>query len=178
MNNRLPIYQFCLGNVNKTKQGLIFSNEIENNNSQSIVYSLPIIQTINHPIEFFEYIESKQFYFPFLLGNDYLELPAKIEFPDLVFTIPKTEFEIVFEIDLYFTYQYGFWWRPNPRKYFSKRNILRYVGKHSKIIPSNSDFIPILPVDLFEMDELYRKHKGVFVGLTPEFGSYIPNSEG
>jgi hypothetical protein len=52
-----------------------------------------------------------------------------------------------------------------------------YVGRHYDVLESydKSDFpafLPLIPLDLIAMDELYLREKVVFVGVTPEFGPH------
>ncbi len=155
----------AFGYDNQGSMGLFFSDEIENNTGQSVLFVLPIPPDVNyHPIELSHYFVDKQIFFPFELNGEYLPLEAQVNFNELIFYIPKVNIEVVFEIDME-TFFTSFW---QKRYFISKQpNIFRYLGKHN--IPSNYIFIPLIVVDLYKMDELYLKHKGIFVGLTPNF---------
>ena len=41
----------------------------------------------------------------------------------------------------------------------------------TSLILKNHGFLVLKPIDLNEMNELYLKQKGIFVGLTPNFGN-------
>ncbi len=164
---RIPVYQMAYGQNQKGIDGLVFASELSDYQNQSVLYSFPLTERLHNFHHLIDYLEFNQIYFPFLLGEKEIELKAKIEFPELVFDVPGTNFSVRFEID-------GTNLRPWP--YFSprKRNFKysqKYVGEETNIIPQNLGFVTLLPIDLYEMDELYIEHKGVFVGLTPNFGN-------
>lgn len=140
--------------------GLLFASEADEFSDQSVVFTVPLLDEPRHPFTMIDYFQRQSFYFPALLDQKYLEIEAKIDFPVLVFTVPTTDFTISFALDL------------DPF-YYNRRRRLKYVGKNSKLVPANRGFVPLLPLDVFEMDELYLKHKGVFVGLTPNFEEQV-----
>lgn len=161
------------GQNEKGESGLVFPSELDDSNGQSILFTVPIIEPFTHPMDIVEYMESHTFYFPFLLNEKYIELEARGDFPDLLFNIPETQYQIVFEIDTdnLNTWQYFYYSRRFKLPWRNKSHTIKYVGTNDKLIlPKTSGFIPIAPVDLYEMDELYLEHKGIFVGLTPSFG--------
>lgn len=153
--------------------GLLFASETDEFSDQSVVFTVPLVDEPRHPFALMDYFQQQSFYFPALLDQEYLEIEAKVDFPALIFTVPKTDFTISFELDLDPFYYFELWQdlSPYPPSMFpNRRRKLKYVGKDSKLVPANRGFVPLLPLDVFEMDELYIKHKGVFVGLTPNFG--------
>ena len=170
---RIPIYQMTYGQDNEGKPGLVFTSEQEGYDSQSILYAIPLIEPFRHPFDFIENFEHQTIYFPFLLGDKYFDLEAKVNFPDLIFTIPDKDIQITFEIDTDNFLGWEFF--PFTRQ-LNRRT--KYVGKQNKLLIKNSGFLSLLPVDLYEMDELYNKHQGVFVGLTPNFGTFDDNNRG
>lgn len=170
---QIPIYQMTYGQDYEGKPGLVFTSEQEGYGSQSFLYAIPILEPFSYPFDLIENFERQTFYFPFLLGDKYFDLEAKVIFPDLIFTIPEKDIQITFAID---TEKFLNW------DYFSfKRQLNRqtkYVGKENKFLIKNYGFLNLLPVDLYEMDELYNNHKGVFVGLTPFFGTFNDDDRG
>jgi hypothetical protein len=166
MISRIPIYQMTFGQGRDGKPGLVFASEQEEYGNQSVLFTIPIFGDFRHPIELIDFLEQTTIIFPFLLGKEYLELIGRINFPEITFAIPNNDTKIIFEIDN----DNIFRWNVFPFRDRSYRN-MKYVGKHTDFILKNYGFLVLQPVDLYEMDELYLKHKGVFVGLTPNFGS-------
>ncbi|SRR5258706_677921 len=169
----IPIYQMAYGQDNEGKPGLVFTSEQEGYDNQSILFAIPVVEPLNHPFEFIERFEHQTIYFPFLLEDKYLELKAKVNFPDLIFAIPNKDIQITFTID---TDNFWGWDFFSFRRQFKGHT--KYVGKQNKLLLNNNGFLTLLPVDLYEMDELYNKHRGVFVGLTPNFGNFNDNERG
>lgn len=154
------------GQDSEGKAGLVFPSEQEGYDNQSILFVIPIIEPFRDPIDLIEFFDHQEFYFPFLLGEKYYDLKAKLNFPDLVFSVPEMNVEIVFEVD-----SDNYWaWDFFPFRRRANRRT-KYVGKQKNWLMKNNGFLTLLPVDLYEMDELFNKHKGVFVGLTPNFGN-------
>lgn len=171
---RIPIYQMSFGQSGNGKPGLVFTSEQQDYTNQSILFTLPIIEPFRHPFELLEFLDHQKVYFPFLLGEQYFDLVARFNFPELIFDIPETDIQIIFEIDNGNLLNWPFF--PFRKNFFRKMN---YVGSEEKYILKNSGFLNVMPVDLYEMDELYNTHKGVFVGLTPNFGTVdIENNRG
>ncbi|MBE7171835.1 MAG: hypothetical protein INR73_14705 [Williamsia sp.] len=169
---RIPIYQMTYGQNSQGNTGLMFTSEQENFTSQSILFTVPIIEPFAHPIDVFNYVESYKFYFPFLLNERYMELEAKVNFPEFVFNVPETKYQVAFEADAdnFYNWQYYLSLVFKSPKRPLHRN-LKYVGNADKLIPNKTfGFVTLAPIDLYEMDELYLEHKGVFVGLTSNFG--------
>jgi hypothetical protein len=167
MISRIPIYQMTFGQDSEGKPGLVFASEQAEYENQSVLFTIPILDNIQYPIEFIDYFEDSTIIFPFQLEGEYYELKGKINFPEITFEIPKTDFKITFEIDN----DNMFSWQVFP---FRRRPYLnmKYVGKQTSLILKNHSFLILHPVDLYEMDELYFKHKGIFVGQTPNFGNF------
>lgn len=169
---RIPIYQMTYGQDKEGKPGLVFTSEQEDYDSQSILFAIPIVEPFRHPFDFIDNFEHQTIYFPFLLGDKYFDLEAKMNFPELVFTVPDKNIQITFEIGIDNMWGWDFFpFRRQPFKY------TKYVG-NQKLLLKNNGFLTLLPVDLYEMDELYNKHQGVFVGLTPNFGNFNDNNRG
>jgi hypothetical protein len=166
MMSRIPIYQMIFGQGNDGKPGLVFTTEQEEYSNQSVLFTIPIVDNFHHPLEFIDYLEHSKVIFPFQLGEKYYDLEGTINFPEITFAIPETEIKIIFEIDN--DNFFGWHFFPFRRKPYQK---MKYVGKQNNLIVKNEGFIVLQPVDLYEMDELYLKHKGIFVGLTPNFGN-------
>lgn len=162
---RIPIYQMAFGQNTDYKKGLIFTSELPENSMPSIIFTIPILSNFRHPLDFEDFFYLNTFYFPFSLNNEYLEIEAKVNFPEMIFDIPKTEFQVAFDIDTEGFYNWSYF------PFRIRRRSLKYVGKEKHLIFKNDGFLPLLPTDIFEMDELYIKHKGIFVGLTPSFGN-------
>jgi hypothetical protein len=162
---RIPIYQMTFGQDQSGKPGLVFTSEQKEYGSQSILFAIPIIESFHHPFDLIESIEHQAIYFPFQMGEKYYELEAKINFPELTFSVPDTDIQISFEIDID---SFSNWYYFPFRKDLYKKK--KYIGKANNLILKNNGFLTLMPVDLFEMDELYLKHNGIFVGLTPNFG--------
>lgn len=164
---RIPIYQMTYGQDSQGKSGFIFSSEQENIGDQSVVFTIPIPDTFHsHPIDFIESFEFIKVYFPVEVNGEYVELEAKINFPELTFEVPKTNTTVTFVVD---NENFLSWYYYFP---FSKRQrkTTKYAGQHDKLIRRNNGFLTLLPIDLQEMDKLYTDHKVIFVGLTPNFG--------
>lgn len=167
---RIPIYQMTYGQSEDGKPGLVFTSEQEGYDSQSIYFGIPILEPINYWFDLIEYFDRHTFYFPFILGEKYFEIEAKVNFPELIFAIPNNDIKITFEID---RNKFGGWdFFPFIQRSY---NDLKYVGKHNKLFPKNKGFLTLLPVDLYKMNELYNNNQGVFVGLTPNFGNFNEN---
>ena len=172
---RIPVYQMTYGLGKGGSYGLVFTSELETSSSQSILFTIPVIK-YSHPIIFLEeirYSRNYTIYFPFLLGERYFNLEAEINISELIFTVPETDFQITFEIDL----------DESINRLLSPYRervlvISNYVGNEEQLILPNYGFLTLLPVDLYEMDELYIEHKGVFVGLTPNFGTLDEGTRG
>lgn len=164
--SRIPIYQMTFGQGYNGGPGLVFTTEQEVYSSQSILFTIPIVDNIRHPLEFIDYLRHSKVIFPFQLGDKYYDLEGTVNFPEITFDIPETETKIIFEIDNENILSWHFF--RFRRKSFRR---MKYVGKQNNFIVKNDGFIILQPVDLYEMDELYLKHKGVFVGLTPNFGN-------
>ena len=164
---RIPVYQMCLSLDEEEKPGLVFPSEYHEDGNQSVLYAVPLLHAIHHPFDIIDFFHHQSIYFPFELNGEYFELEAKINFPELTFKVPKVNINITFVVD---NESHSGWWNiyPYNRNSFGK---LKYIGKNNKIIRNNFEFIYLMPVDLFEMDVLYIKHKGIFVGLTPQFGN-------
>ncbi len=158
---RIPIYQMAFGLNQFGEEGLLFSEEFKDNN-QSVLYTIPL------EFDNLAFLFSATFYFPFFLKDEYYELESKIKkFPELTFDAPIKNFQITFDID--FEYYLSYSNSMIPRLGLK---IMNYVGKFFK--PSKEKrFLPLIPVDLYTMDELYLKYKGVFVGLTPSFEEFL-----
>lgn len=167
MRIRIPIYQMTFGRDIEGRTGLVFSSEVKTNDMQSILFTFPIIDSINHPIDLIEQINRFSIYFPFDMEGKYYELEAKINFPELIFQIPGIDRKVVFLID---ETSYLSWFHFPIRGFYDNKYI--YIGEHKKIVPKNKGFILLMPVDLYEMDELFLKYKATFVGLTSNFGNY------
>ena len=169
---RIPIYQMSIGQNKEGVNGFVFSSELEEHDSLSIIFTIPITSPFDHPSGIEEYFYFNTFYFPFSLRDKYLELEAKVNFPDMVFEVPNTDFQVTFEIG-----QNDFYNWPLYRFRRNRYGKHRYVGNKNNLIKSNEGFITLLPVDLIEMDELYLQHRGTFVGLTPNFGRIETTNE-
>lgn len=163
---RIPIYQMSFGQNKESEKGLIFSSELPEYSMQSIIFTIPIPSNFHHPMEFEDYFYLNTFFFPFSLNDEYLELDAKVNFPEMIFNVPNTDFQITFDIDIESFYN----WRYFPFR-IRKNRMTKYVGEKKNLIYKNDGFLTLLPTDIVEMDELYLKHKGIFVGLTPNFGN-------
>jgi len=146
--------------------GLIFPSEQEKSASQSILFTIPVTEQFNHSIISLK-LDRQTIYFPFLLGDKYFELLANINLPQLFFTVPEVNIQIIFEIDDINFSGWGIF--PFKRRFFRR---IKYVGSYGKLVPQNRGFLILLPVDLGKMDELYNNYKGVFVGFTPNFGIF------
>jgi hypothetical protein len=166
MISRIPIYQMTFGQGNDGEPGLVFTTEQEEYGNQSVLFTIPVLDNFHHPFEFIDYLQQIKVVFPFQLDKEYYELEGKINFPEITFEIPKTKVKITFEIDS----DNIFSWHIFPFKRRPYRS-MKYVGTQTSLILKNNGFIILQPVDLYEMDELYLKHKGVFVGRTPNFGN-------
>lgn len=168
MIRSVTVYQMTYGQDNEGNAGLVFTTEQEEYGNQSVLFTIPITDNFpfHHPMEFVEYLESVRITFPFQLNEEYYELEGKVNFPEVVFNIPNSDIKITFEIDN----DHIFYWHVFPFRRRPYRK-LKYVGKQKHLIKDNNGFLILQPVDLYEMDELYLKHKGVFVGLTPNFGN-------
>lgn len=163
---RIPIYQMTYGQDREGNTGLVFPSEQEGYDSQSILFTIPIVEPFRHSFDLLKFFDYQEFYFPFLLGEKYYDLKAKVNFPDLVFSVPEKSIDIVFEID---RGNFGVWeFFPFRRRQYKRT---KYVGKQNGLLMKTYDFMNLLPVNLYAMDELYNKHQGVFVGLTPNFGN-------
>ena len=162
---RIPVYQMTMGQDKEERQGLIFPSEQDNLGNQSIVYTIPIIDRFHHPFDFIESLENLVVYFPFETDGQYYELDARINFPEIIFSVPKTDFKIAFLIDTEIFSNWNFY------PFLRGRRNLKYVGDFDKLVYPNNGFITLAPVDLYLMDELYLRHRGIFVGLTLNFGN-------
>lgn len=169
MINRIPIYQMSYGQSKNGDEGLLFSSEIETD-SQSVLYTIPLIEPFDHPLDFFHYFEYQTYYFPFFFNNEYLELEGHFDFPEISFAVPNTDYKIIFELDATNIPTWHIFFRKQMR--FRK---LKYVGSYDKIIVPNSGFISLLPIDLYEMDNLFLEHRGIFVGFTPNIQERFNN---
>ena len=165
--SRIPIYQMTFGQSSNGKQGLVFTSEQKDYTNQSILFTLPIREQFHDPFDFIEFLSHETIYFPFLLGEKYFDLVAKINFPELIFQVPETDIQVIFEIENGDFLSWPFF--PYRRNFFRKT---KYVGSEEKFIIKNRGFLNVMPVDLYEKDELFNTHKGVFVGLTPNFGTF------
>ena len=173
----IPIYQMTYGQDNHGNEGLVFASEQENTTNQSIMYVIPILENYEHAFEIIDSLEFDTIYFPFLLGEKYFNLKARLNFPELIFDIPETNGgKIVFQIegDHQFTLDFNYPFR-SKRKFFKK---LKYVGFEKGFVVKNNGFIALLPIDIFEMDALYNEHQGIFVGMTPKFGELLKDNFG
>lgn len=161
---RIPIYQMSLGVDQNGRVGFLFPSEIEDESNQSIIFALPFTHPFHHPFDLGEYLERNEFYFPIEINGKYQELKAKVDFPELIFSVPNTEYKIAFQLEMGHIHNW-------PMQPFGDKLKYKYIGKSNNIIPKNNGFLTLLPVDLYELDEFYMKHKGIFVGLTPNFGN-------
>src|SRR5579872_2587790 len=107
--SRIPIFQMTLGYNEIGELGLIFSSETNSYNtdkesipynSQSIIFAIPFDNLYNNNPNILEFWTANTFYFPCLAGKEYTDLEAKIEFPDLIFSVPKTEYKIIFQVNI------------------------------------------------------------------------------
>lgn len=171
---RIPIYQMTYEHDELSGAGLVFPSEQLESSSQKVFFAIPVLGLITSAYDWFRYFELETFYFPFLQKDKYYELDAKARYPVLNFSVPDTEFEIAFEIDEYYE---STLWESFPFRR-SRLRTLPYVGRENRLVPYNAGFVTLSPVDLYEMDELYRKHEGIFVGLTPKFGKSYLNEQG
>jgi hypothetical protein len=162
MISRIPIYQMTFGQGDKGKPGLVFASEQAENKSQLVLFTIPVIDGFQRQVNLIDYLEYSTLIFPFELENNYYELKGKINFPEIIFEIPKTDLIIKFEIYNQLNFR-GHFHRPYPR--------MEYVGMKKSVILKNHGFLVLKPIDLNEMNELYSKQKGIFVGLTPNFGN-------
>ncbi|MCI0437946.1 MAG: hypothetical protein L0177_02315 [Chloroflexi bacterium] len=48
-----------------------------------------------------------------------------------------------------------------------------YVGRERELVPPDSRFVPLYPLDTIAMDEIYTRYRVVLVGLTPRFRGNI-----
>lgn len=159
---QLPVYQMTYGKGAEGEVGLVFTSEQEDNN-QTVLFNIPIVEP--HPLRFLDFFEEYSVVFPFLLGEEYHNLTGKVEFPEIIFNIPNTDIKIHFELE-----GFGFMYRRYMPFRGSQYGRSKYVGKHKELMVENNGFWNLIPVDLHEMNELYLNHRGVFVGLTPNFG--------
>ncbi len=158
---RLPVFQMAYGQ-RKGKNGLMFSSELEEVTSQSVLFAIPLFDYSRRYYNIRRYLEDQEVFFPFFLDDKYYELIASIDYPTLTFKIPNKEIEIVFEIeDANYFYRSRFPFGKRVRKN------QKYVGDEIDLVKGEVEFLTLIPIDLFEMDDLYEKYKGVFVGMTP-----------
>ena len=168
MISSVTVYQMTYGQDADGNSGLVFTTEQEEYSNQSVLFVIPIVDNFpfHRPFEFFDYLEELKIYFPFQLDEEYYELEGKVNLPEVVFNIPKSDMKITFEIDS----DNGSYWNVFPFRHRRYRK-LKYVGKQKHFVKSNNGFLILQPIDLYEMDELYLNRKGVFVGFTPNFGN-------
>jgi hypothetical protein len=169
--SRIPIYQMTIGQNENGKIGLLFSDEEASFGNQSIVYAIPIRHDSRDLFEIVHDMERQEIYFPFEMEGKYYELDAKIRFPEFRFSIPESDTEIVFEAEQE-QYWPEYFLRPFPRLVRQ----YKYVGNRGQLLQSYESFVSLLPYDIFEMDDLYLKRKGIFVGWTPAFNGETLNS--
>ena len=161
---RVAVYQMAFGLDQSGRVGLLFPSEIEDESNQSIMFAIPFTYPFHHPFDFDGYFDRNEFYFPIEINGKYQELKAQIDFPEFIFSVPDTDYKITFQIEMS---DFPHW----PIYPFRDKPKYKYIGKSSNIIPQNNGFLILQPMDIFELDELYMKHKGIFVGLTPNFGN-------
>lgn len=170
---RLPIFQFVIGINSEGEEGLLFSSELEGDESQSICFAVPVPRNITHPFEVQDFLYHSNFYFPFVFdrvedNGEILELEPEVDFPELIFRVPRFEKEIIFNFDV-FPSEFEWEWRFGRRK-FSKY-FPKYVG--NSLLSKSQPCVFLSTEDVFLMNDLYEQQGGVFVGLTTNFGNQI-----
>jgi hypothetical protein len=145
------IYQMTFAQDSKRGKGLIFPSELPDDETQSLLF---VLSTPSKSHFIFELLkrDREKFLFPFQMGNEMYNLVGKYIVPNtLSFAIPNTDLKILFTFKLF----------PSGNKY------LKYIGKYDNLIDKRNFFVPIEPINIDKMNELYFKYKGVFVGMTP-----------
>lgn len=162
--NPIPVYQISLTSHRNGASGLVFTSEQEDTWSQSILFVLPITEDVAYRSELRKLIDRQQIFFPFLLGEQYINLQAQVSFPELRFTVPGTDIIITFELrNNVISERFRFY----DRGFFKN---LKYTGKANYLMVKNFGFLNVVPLDLKAMDQVYLKYGGLFVGLTQNFG--------
>lgn len=160
MKIRIPVFQMVLKENNNTI-GLVFSTEMEEFVSQSILFVIP--KFINGKL-LSENFEDVLVYFPVDANSEYVELESTIRNKLLNFNTSVENIEISFEVQF-------------DNKSFEQlklEKVLKYIGKENYLL--NKEFYVISPKSIRKMDKLYLKHKITFVGMTPKFGNLNNNS--
>lgn len=160
----------AFGQNSEGKEGLLFASELEENDYPSVMFVVPVINSLADTNGLWGYLEKGDFYFPILLGDKYIELKAKVNLPYFNFAIPGIDISYSFELEVNSVYPW-----PIILLNRAREKPFKYIGSHDSFLVKNDGFFSLLPIDLYEMDQLYYEHKGVFVGYTPNFPEKIVN---
>jgi hypothetical protein len=165
----LPVYQLCLSfDSAQDKFGFVFPSEIPDSEYPAIHYCIPITEALVHgPLWTHEFMSHHKIYFPMSINGNYKEVIGEFDFPNVVFRVPDTNYQITFDIDLFDSGHFPFFYYdfPNMKKLYT------YIGKQTNLMVKNIGFISLIPIDSNELDHLYKEHNALFVGLTSKFGN-------
>lgn len=166
MNLHTTVCQMTWSTRSDGDRGLVFSDELADDEGQAFGYWLPLLRQHVRAIPFeFPYFELPDYevYFPCTFRGDEIELAARMTSTELSFEIDGTVSEVVaFELNLAL--------KPTSiRKSLAYIDYEKYIGS-ALLSGERYAFVEVLPVDIDLMNELFREHQLVFVGQTSSFG--------
>ena len=155
----LSVHQLTFGFNADQEFGLLYASENPEASSQDIGFFLPVDSE--------EDLIFGQTSVSFLVGLADIAVPLRttLSFPEISFKMDDWGQEILFELDLYGSYPDRYFYWPRVSTYRMKK--ARYIGKHKDIIGKHTKLVPLLPLDLEAMDELFLKQGIIFIGTTP-----------
>lgn len=179
--------------INNTNNipSLIFTSELNNYQSQSVHFCLPIHKKIEKTSTLIKYLRYFDIHMPFSSNDEVLNIKGNLKFPYLEFDISKftnTKKVIVFELLLnnYF-YKKNIWAvvrnisvralqnrRSKNRRsenglYNRDFPLLKYIGKWKNIDKKKTQFILLNPVDLNSLNKCYLEYNLIPIGGSLNF---------
>ncbi|GAB5514003.1 hypothetical protein [Rhodopirellula baltica] len=149
-------------------KGLVFSDELADDDGQAFGYWLPLRV---RDLSLFDFgmlafgLPDYQVRFPCTLRNEEIELATRMSSTELSFSISQFDETISFELNLALA---SLLVSETP-PYFAHE---KYVGEID--IPRDRlVFVEMLPVDIELMNEMFQEHRLVFVGQTKSFGTRL-----
>ena len=183
----LHILQMVIINNTNNFPSLIFSSELDNYQSQSIQFCLPISNTITSTNILVDYLQYFDIYMPFSLNDEVINIKSILKFPYLEFdlskiTNSKKSMTFKFEIENPFLIKRRFY---NVRKFslrgFKIRRLrgkiqnrdflaLNYIGSWKNINKRTTHFIILNPIDLKNLNDCYIEYNLIPIGGSLNFG--------
>jgi len=166
--NESTICQMSYSSDKEGNFGLVFSDEIAEDESRAFSYWLPVPREVLIRAQLLEstlFREGIAIIFPCSYRNELIELKTQFGFPQFYFSHDLIGKQVAFQIEID-SYVYLF-----PRfRSASSLNLNRYRGGVSSMQKYDLVFLEVSPIDIDAMNDAYIERDFIFVGQTKSFG--------